>query len=89
MGSSCETKEWLSDFDALVMRLDDATVAEAQELCALGRSKLDALEARRLAKAADPDDDLRRASRMAQRGGKRSKQELAKQAVEFFNKHLK
>ena len=73
MATALQVKDWLTDFDALVARVDGASPAEARVMVELGRAKLDAAEARRLAGEVGADGDTRQAARTARSGGKRSK----------------
>ena len=80
MASAVEVKGWFRRFDALVAELDGCSVGETQAMCAVGRAKLDAAEARVLAGEVPADGDTRRAARMAGADGKRSKASARKAA---------
>ena len=80
MATTVEVKDWLSDFDALVTRVDGASPAGARVMVELGRAKLAAAEARRLAGDVPADGDTRQAARTARRGSRRSKASAHKAA---------
>lgn len=73
MVETSTSNDWLRRFDALICDLDELTTGQVQRLCDVGRSKLEAVEVRRLAAEVGADGDSSRARKMAARGGRRSK----------------